>query len=140
MRELYDLKEILVDSIGKLDTMKEHKLKMGELEAIKMISSSIDHLGNSICDMEMGEGSSYAVRGRDASYNRGNSYANRGEHYVRGHYSRDGGASYRRDAMGRYSRGDGRSEMMEHLEMALDSADEKDREMIKRMMRQIENA
>lgn len=32
------------------------------------------------------------------------------------------------------------SEMMEHLEMALDSASDQDRETIKRFMRQLENA
>ena len=45
-----------------------------------------------------------------------------------------------RDSMGRYSRDDGRSEMMEHIEAALDAAGEKDREAIKRFMRQLENA
>lgn len=78
------------------------------------------------------------------SYGNGSSYANRGKHYVRGHYSRDGGtdgySSRRRDSRGRYSRDDGRSEMMEHLEMAIESADDKDRETIKRFMRQLENA
>lgn len=61
-------------------------------------------------------------------------------------YSRDGGRdgmggySSRRDNRGRYSRDDGRSEMMEHLEMAMDTATDQDREIIKRFMRQLENA
>lgn len=76
---------------------------------------------------------------------RGSSYANRGEHYVRGHYSRDGGMerdgySERRDSRGRYSRDDGRSEMMEHLEMAYNAATPEMREDIKRFMRKVENA
>ena len=50
------------------------------------------------------------------------------------------GYPMRRDSRGRYSRDDGRSEMMEHLEMALDSASDQDRETIKRFMRQLENA
>lgn len=49
------------------------------------------------------------------------------------------GYSSRRDSRGRYSRDDGRSEMMEHIEMAIDSADERDREKIKRFMRELEN-
>lgn len=93
--------------------------------------------------LEDGDGYSEAVDGSD--YGRGSSYANRGKHYVRGHYSRDGGMdrsgySSRRDSRGRYSRDDGRSEMMEHIEMAIDSADERDREKIKRFMRELENA
>lgn len=62
-----------------------------------------------------------------------------------GGYSQDdgygrGGRNTRRDSMGRYSRDDGRSEMMEHIEAALDTANDKDREAIKRFMRQLENA
>ena len=38
------------------------------------------------------------------------------------------------------SRDDGRSEMMEHIEMAMDAATDEDRETIKRFMRQLENA
>ena len=75
----------------------------------------------------------------------GSSYAKRGKHYVRGHYSRDGGMdrggySSRRYSRGRYSQDDGRSEMMEHLEIAMDTATDQDRETIKRFMRQLENA
>lgn len=51
-----------------------------------------------------------------------------------------GGYSSRRDSRGRYSRDDGRSKMMEHLEAALDSATEQDREDIRRFMRNLENA
>ena len=47
-----------------------------------------------------------------------------GKHFVRGHYSRDGA----------------RSEMMKHIEAALDAADDRDREANKRFMRQLENA
>lgn len=98
---------------------------------------------NKICMLEEEGGYSSAVDGMD--YGRGSSYANRGKHYVQGHYSRDGGMdrggySSRRDSRGRYSRDDGRSEMMEHLEMAMDTATDQDRETIKRFMRQLENA
>lgn len=76
-----------------------------------------------------------------------------GDLYVRVHYSRDGGGNYNggqggyssrrgggRGGRGGYSREDGRSEMMEHLEMAMDSATDQDRETIKRFMRQLEQA
>lgn len=56
-----------------------------------------------------------------------------------GYSSRRGGRGGSRRGGG-YSRDDGRSEMMEHLEMALDSANEQDRENIKRFMREMENA
>lgn len=106
-----------------------------------MLTDTVKNI-DKICMLEEEGGYSEAVDGGD--YGRGSSYANRGKHYVRGHYSRDGGNSSRwggsRGSRGGYSRDDGRSEMMEHIEMALDAADEKDREAIKRFMRQLENA
>lgn len=50
----------------------------------------------------------------------------------------DGYSSRRRDNRDRYSRDDGRSAMTERLKMALDSANEQDREDIKRSMRKLE--
>lgn len=90
-----------------------------------------------------GQSKKFYMAGSESSS--GSSYAKRGKHYVRGHYSRDGGMdrggySSRRDSRGRYSQDDGRSEMMEHLEMAMDTATDQDRETIKRFMRQLENA
>ena len=72
-------------------------------------------------------------RDADGGYGRGVSYA-------RGRIGWRGGRNTRRDSMGRYNRDDGRSEMMEHIEAALDAANDKDRETIKRFMRQLENA
>ena len=98
----------------------------------------------------------------DGSYGRGYSSANRGQHLVRSHYSRDGGSSYdggyssRRGGSsnrggssrggsrggysrdGGYSRGGGREEMMEHVRMAMESAPEDYKEDIRRFMREIE--
>ena len=122
--------------LGEIDRKEE--LNAGDLELAHKLSKTLINL----CDLGMledGEGYSSAV---DGDYGRSRSSANRGKHYVRGHYSRDGGRdgySMRRDSRGRYSRDDGRSEMMEHLEKAWDSAPEQDRETIKRFMRQLEN-
>ncbi len=141
MEKLYDLKESLMDGLKQFDTVKEGRLKMGELEALNLLTDTVKNV-DKICMLEEEGGYSSAV---DSDYGRGSSYANRGQHYVRGHYSRDGrggqdgGYSSRRDGRGRYSRDDGRSEMMEHLEMALDSATDRDRENIKRFMRELEN-
>lgn len=111
----------------------------------KIVSELVDLKKNILKAQKLeDEMEGYSEDGMD--YGRGSSYANRGQHYVRGHYSRDGGHnggmgySSRRDSRGRYSREDGRSEMMEHLEMALDAADGNDKETIKRFMRQIEKA
>lgn len=138
MEKLHELKEKLWAELDELADKRE--MGAGDLEVVHKITDTIKNI-DKICMLEDGEYSE-AVDGMD--FGRGSSYANRGKHYVRGHYSRDGGmdgySSRRRDSRGRYSREDGRSEMMEHLEMALDSASDQDRETIKRFMRQMENA
>lgn len=139
MEKLHELKEKLWAELDELADKRE--MGAGDLEVVHKITDTIKNI-DKICMLEDGGGYSEAIDGMD--YGRGSSYANRGKHYVRGHYSRDGGmdgySSRRRDSRGRYSRDDGRSEMMEHLEMALDSANDQDRETIKRFMRQLENA
>ena len=119
MEKLYKIKEALWSELDKSETAKSGELKGGELEAIHKLTDAIKNI-DKICMLEDGDG--YSEDGGD--YGRGSSYANRGKHYVRGHYSRD----------------DGRSEMMEHLEMALDSASDQDKETIKRFMSQLEQA
>ena len=133
------LKEKLFEELDEISRKPE--MGAGDLEVIHKLTDTIKNI-DKICMLEEKGGYSEAVDGGD--YGRGSSYANRGKHYVRGHYSRDGGmngySTRRRDGRGRYSREDGRSEMMEHLEMAMDSATEQDRDTIKRFMRQLENA
>lgn len=137
MEKLYDLKDKLCEELEEF--ARKPDMGAGDLEVIHKLTDTIKNI-DKICAME--EGGYSQDDGMD--YGRGVSYANRGQHYVRGHYSRDGGdggySTRRRDSRGRYSRDDGRSEMMEHLEMAIDSADEQDRETIKRLMRQLERA
>lgn len=138
MEKLHELKEKLWAELDELAEKRE--MGAGDLEVVHKITDTIKNI-DKICMLEDGEYSE-AVDGMD--YGRGSSYANRGKHYVRGHYSRDGGmdgySSRRRDSQGRYSRDDGRSEMMEHLEMAMDTATDQDKETIRRFMRQLENA
>lgn len=140
MDKLYILKEKLCEELD--EYARKQDMGAGDLEVIHKLTDTIKNI-DKICMLEDEGDYSNAdewkadMRG---NYGRGSSYANRGQHYVRGHYSRDGGDySSRRDSRGRYSRDDGRSQMMEHLEMALDSANEQDREDIKRFMRKLES-
>ena len=136
MEKLHDLKEKLCEELE--DYARKQDMGAGDLEVIHKLTDTIKNI-DKICMLEGEDGYS-----QSSGYDGGSSYANRGRHYVRGHYSRDGGNmggySVRRDGSGRYSRDDGRSQMMEHLEMALDAANEQDREDIKRFMRKLENA
>jgi len=120
--DMEKLKEKLWEELEEI--ARKPEMGAGDLELAHKLTDTIKNI-DKICMLEDGEGYSEAVDGD--GYGRGSSYANRGKHYVRGHYSRDGGM-------------DGRSEMMEHLEMAMDSATEQDKETIHRFMRQLENA
>ena len=147
IEELHELCEILEKVLRK--TNEKLRASGGDpsasdMEYIDWLTHSIKSVESSIAMIE-DDGGGYSragdwegmARGHfgDRSYDRGSSYANRGQHYVRGHYSRDDGM--RGDG---HSYADGRSKMMEYLEKALDSADERDREDIRRFMRKPENA
>lgn len=144
MEQLYRLKDALMDSLEELDTLKGGQLKMNELEAINYITDTVKNI-DKICMLEEDGGYSeggnwnasidgtygnsrrndrrYSRNGE--SYNNGSSYANRGKHWVRGHYSR----------------ADAKEMTMEHLEKAMNSATEpKEREAIERAMKIIESA
>lgn len=113
MKDLYELKEKLCRELKEISRKPE--MGAGDLELAHKLTDTIKNI-DKICMMEE---SGYSEDG----YGRGVSDANRGQHWVRGHYSRDGG----------------RSEMMMHLKAALDSATEEYREDIRRFMRKLEN-
>lgn len=120
-RVLNELKETLMGSLEDLDTVKVGKLRIGELEAIKMITSSLDHIENICEDDKEGE---YSSRGRRRD--------------SMGRYSRDG---YSQDGRNGYSRDGGREEMMEHLDYMMEAApDERSRERIRQFKREMKNA
>ncbi len=131
MDKLYDLKDKLCEELEEI--ARKPDMGPGDLELIHKLTDTIKNIGK--IEMLEEEGGYSQEDGQDGGgYGRGVSYAK-----GRGGYNR-GGRNTRRDSRGRYSRDDGRSEMMEHLEMALDSASDQDRETIKRFMRQLENA
>lgn len=138
---MYDrLKERLHEELKKIE--RKQDISAGDLEAAHKISDTIKNL-DKICILEEEGYSDDGAWVAEGIYGRGSSYANSGRHLVRSHYSRDDGPdrySDRRDSRGRYSRDGGRSEMMEHLEMALDSANERDRETLRRAMQSLEKA
>lgn len=151
IEELHELCEILEKVLRK--TNEKLRASGGDpsasdMEYIDWLTHSIKSVKSSIAMIER-EGGGYSQAGnweargrfgdmysqRDEYNDGGNSYAKQGEHWVRGHYSnadgmRGDGRSY----------ADGRSKMMEYLEKALDSADERDREDIRRFMRKLETA
>ena len=123
-----------LDSTDKLVNIKKNLLKIEKYE------NEMDG------GYSMGDGYWTAEGGYGDGYSR----ANRGQHWVRGHYSRDGrvmydrdgGYSYRRrDSRGRYSRADGKEGIMESMkEVMADATTEKEREIIRDAMSKLEKA
>lgn len=115
---------------------KEGKLSVGDLELAHKLTDTIKNI-DKICMLEDGDGGysqaggEWAATGRmNGTYGGGNSYANRGKHRVREHYSRSDGR--RRD--GRYSRDDGFRDALE--EAAERAPDDRTRERLERMARE----
>lgn len=100
-----------------LEMMAEKPLSGSSLDTIDKLA----HAGKNVCKLiEMGDGGEYsgAMWRADGSYGEPMSYR-RG--YSRTGYM-DGGSSYRRDSMGRYSRDGGKDNMMRQLEEMMQDA------------------
>lgn len=140
MKILEELRDNLCEELDKIAMKKT--IDNTNLDHIHKLTDSIKNI-DKIIMLENGgysEADEWSARGM---YGNESSYANRGEHYVRGHYSRDAHDndmySGRRDNRGRYSRDDGRSGMLEHMRNMMDNAEtEKDREIIRRCVKQLE--
>lgn len=137
MEYMYELKEKLCDELEEI--ARKPEMSAGDLETVHKLTDTIKNIDKIGMLEETGEYSQagdWEMEGR-GSYNRGNSYANRGKHYVRGHYSRDG---YNRDGR-TYSRSDAKEHMMMELEEAMNAASsDREREVIRRCVDQLEKA
>lgn len=139
MRALEKIRRMACDELDEI--AEKDELTGGTLEIAHRLTDTIKNI-DKICIMGESEGYSQAgdweMEGR-GSYGRGNSYASRGSHYVRGHYSRDDGYSQRRDSMGRYSRDDARQSMIDQLGTMMETAGgDREREAIRRCMERLE--
>lgn len=137
MESMYDLKEKLCRELDEI--ARKPEMSAGDLETVHKLTDTIKNIDKIDMLEETGEYSQagdWEMEGR-GSYNRGNSYANRGKHYVRGHYSRE---RYNRDGR-TYSRGDAKEHMMMELEEAMGAAsNDREREVIRRCMDQLDKA
>ena len=86
-KAMYDLRNMLCDELDEL--ARKGELGAGDLEIAHKLTDTIKNIDK----IEMLEDDGYS-RGGDwqadmrGTYGRGSSYARRGTHYVRGHYSR----------------------------------------------------
>lgn len=134
MKALHNLKEMLCRELEEL--AEKENLSMGDLDLANKLTDTIKNIDKIVMLEEDGgysRAGGWEARGTYGRYNDGgNSYVGRGEHYVQGHYSRDGQG-------GGYSGRDGYSrsgeDMMEELERLKQRAThQSEREMIQRMM------
>ena len=93
MKSMYELRDMLCKELDEIS--RKGELGAGDLDIVHKLASTIKNLDK----IEMMEDDGYSrdgdySRGGDwqadmrGTYGRGSSYARRGTHYVRGHYSR----------------------------------------------------
>lgn len=150
-KQYEDLKYMLCEELEKI--VDKGELTAGSLETVHKLTDTIKNVGK-IEMMEDGEyseagewnaGGTYAMRDDGSSYrNGGSSYRRGGSSYRNDNRSyRNDNSSYRRgrDSMGRFtSRAGAKDEMMMKLEEMMQEANEKERGILERAMKQLENA
>ena len=94
MKSMYDLRDMLCKELDEIT--RKGELGAGDLDIVHKLTDTIKNIDK----IEMLEDDGYSQRryshdgdwesGTRDTYGRDSSYARRGTHYVRGHYSRDG--------------------------------------------------
>lgn len=124
-KNLYDLREMLCEELDEYNRDAKNGLNERVLDTVHKLTDTIKNI-DKIMMLEDGdysrsgewEADMRGSYGRTENYNRGNSYANRGRHYVRGHYSR----------------GDGRERMISDIENMMQDATGTERDAYKRAL------
>lgn len=152
MKHLEKLKEALCEELDKFG--KSGDITANSLEKIHKLTDTIKNI-DKIMMLEEEEGYSEARGGRSGSYMHGSSYDDdmmyserrgRGRNAKRdsmGRYSSEGGSyeggsSYERGGQGGYSRDEAADWMMRELGSMMEDADPKQREALKKCMRELE--
>lgn len=124
-KNLYDLREMLCEELDEYNRNAKNGLNERVLDTVHKLTDTIKNI-DKIMMLEDGdysrtgefEADMRGSYGRTENYSRGNSYANRGRHYVRGHYSR----------------GDGRERMISDIENMMQYATGAERDAYKRAL------
>lgn len=133
-----ELKEKLCEELEEI--ARKPEMSAGDLEAVHKLTDTIKNIDKIELLEEDGEYSRAGDWEADmrGTYGRGSSYRGRKRDSM-GRYSREGRDG--RGGRGGYSRDGAKDEMMRHLDEMMESASsEKEREIIRRTMSQLENA
>ena len=117
---------------------EKNSINASDVEMIHKLTDTIKNIDEIEMFKEDEYSGNYPMR-----YDDGVSYARRGTHYVRGHYSRDDGRDdyserYDRGYDRRYSKDEAKDKMMTKLGEMMDGADPNEREVLKHAMRKLE--
>lgn len=132
MEYIHNIKEKLCRELEEI--AKQPDMSAGDLDAVDKMVHTVKNLMKIEMMKQQDEYS------RDGAWMARGSYSQARDGYSRGNsYEVNGGYSQKRDSMGRYSRGGARDQVMAQLEIAMRNADsERDRDMIRRCMEQLE--
>lgn len=128
MEYMYELKEKLCRELE--EVARKPEMGAGDLELIHKLTDTIKNIDkiDALEDDGYSRGGDWEMEGR-GRYNRGSSYARRRD--SRGRYTSDR----------RYSRDDAKTHMIEQMEQMMNGTqNEREREIIKRAMDQLEQA
>ena len=132
MEYMYELKEKLCRELE--EVARKPEMGAGDLELIHKLTDTIKNIDkiDALEDDGYSRGGDWEMEGR-GRYNRGSSYARRKRDSM-GRYSREW-----RD--GRYSRDDAKTHMIDQMEQLMNGTqNEREREIIRRAMEQLEQA
>lgn len=105
MKAMYELRDMLCKELDEL--VRKGELGAGDLEIAHKLTDTIKNLDKiERLEDDAGYSSRYSRDGNweadmRGTYGRGSSYARRGSHYVRGHYSRTDGMERMREQLDR---------------------------------------
>lgn len=129
MKSMYDLRDMLCKELDEIS--RKGELGAGDLDIVHKLASTIKNLDK----IEAMEGDGYShngdySRGGDwqadmrGTYGRGSSYARRGTHYVRGHYSRADSMEHLREQINDMMRETDNERVKDALRRAMDMMEE----------------
>ena len=135
MEYMYELKEKLCRKLE--EVARKPEMGAGDLELIHKLTDTIKNIDkiDALEDDGYSRGGDWEMEGR-GNYSRNGGAYNRGSSYAR---RRDSRGRYTSDR--RYSRDDAKTHMMEQMEQLMNGTqNEREREIIKRAMEQLEQA
>lgn len=122
-----ELREILCKELDEI--VQKGELKTGDLEIVHKLTDTIKNI-DKIDALDADGYSGRYSRGGDweadmrGTYGRGSSYARRGTHYVRGHYSREDAAEHLLDQLCDMMRGTEDERVREALRRAISAVED----------------